>query len=185
VTRTAPRTLVLVIALALAGAAAPRAAATGLYIYTASALVGFGGSADADPGDGFGNSGYQLGFSYATEPRTRIAFRAGQMGLGDGGDFGSLTDADLTYATVAGEYLFAEPYYDSWVFLGLGYYKLDGTSRFGGDGSESAVGGNIGIAGEFRLTRTLDFLVEVSGHYADFDKTQIFGMAHAGVAFHF
>jgi len=28
-------------------------------------------------------------------------------------------------------------------------------------------------------------LVEVSGHYADFDKTQIFGMAHAGVAFHF
>ena len=190
-TRTASRIPVLVtvapiLALVLALAAAPRASAGGLYIYTASALLGAGGSVDADPGDGFGNTGYQLGFSYTTEPRTRIGVRAGQMGLGDGGDFANLHDADLTYATISGEYLFAEPYYDSWVFLGLGYYRLGGNDRFlGGDHEQGTIGGTLGISGEFQVWRQIDFVVELSGHYADFDQTQIFGMAHAGVSFHF
>jgi hypothetical protein len=185
-TRTATRLLALAAALALAGAAAPRAAAAELYIYTVSAFAGLGGSADADPGDGFGNSAFQLGFSYVTEPRTRVAVRAGRLGLADGGDFEGFTDADLTYTTVAGEYLFAEPYYDSWVFVGLGYYSIDGDERFGGGGvEESTLGGTLGISGEFHVTRRVDFLVELSGHYADFDESQVFGMAHAGVAFRF
>jgi hypothetical protein len=185
-TRTATRLLVLAAALVLAGAAAPRAAAAELYIYTASAFVGLGGSADANPGDGFGNSAFQLGFSYVTEPRTRLAVRAGRLGLADGGDLGRFTDAEMTYATVAGEYLFAEPYYDSWVFLGLGYYSIDGDERFGGGTvDQGTVGGTLGISGEFHVTRRVDFLVELSGHYADFDEAQVFGMAHAGVAFHF
>ena len=185
--RTATRTLVpAVLALALASAAAPGAAAAELYIYTASAYLGVGGSWDAEPGDGFGNSGYQLGFSYVTEPRTRVAVRVGELELGDGGAFGDLTDAGLTYTTVSGEYLFAEPYYDSWVFIGLGYYSLEGDDRFAaGSQEESSLGGTIGISGEFRVTRRVDFLVELSGHYAAFDDAQIFGMAHAGVAFHF
>ncbi len=185
-TRTATRTLVLAAALAAAGVLAPRAAAAELYHFTASAFVGFGGSVDAEPGDGFDNTGVQLGFSYLTEPLTRVAVRVGEFGLADGGDFERLTDADLTYLTVSGEYLFAEPWYDSWVFVGLGYYSVGGDARFGGgDEDEGALGGTIGITGEFQITRRVDFVVELAGHYADFDDSQIFGAAHAGVAFHF
>lgn len=185
-TRRAPACFALLLALALVGGIAPQAAADELYIYTASVLGGIGGSLDADPGDSFSDTGFQLGFSYVTEPRTRVAVRAGQIGLGDGEEFNQLFNAELSYATVAGEYLFTEPYYDSWVYIGLGAYQLDGTPRFsGGDSEETAIGVVIGVTGEFHINRKLDFLVEFSGHYAEFDRSQIFAFGHAGVAFHF
>jgi len=183
--RRVPACLALLLALLLTSAAAPQAAADELYLYSVSALGGIGGSIDADPGGNLTNTGFQLGISYLTEPSTRVGVRVGEIGLGDGEAFNDLFDADLTYATVAGEYLFSEPYYDSWVYVGLGAYEVDGVPLFGDDASESALGGVIGVTGEFYLTQRLDFLVEFSGHYVDFDQSQLFTMGHAGLAFHF
>jgi len=171
--------------LAALGAAGP-ADAQELYTYTVSAFGGLGGSVDADPGDSLNNGGFQLGASYVTEAQTRIAVRAGRVGLADGDRFGNLVDADLDYLTLAGEYRFKERYYDSWAYIGLGGYRVEGTRLFGtGEGDESSLGLAIGLAGEFNLTRSLDVVVEVSGHYADLTEANVFAMGHAGLAFHF
>lgn len=180
------RRLALAGVLALTLSAAPAASAIEPYLFTVSGMLGFGGSHDAEPGDGFGNTAYQAGFSFVTETRTRVALRLGGMELGDGGDFGGLRDAGLTYATVSGEYRFPESYYDTWISFGLGAYQLDGDPRFAGvDDNETAVGLSVGVAGEFRIIRNLDLVVEVSGHYADFRDAQMFANALAGVAWHF
>lgn len=180
------RRLAVAAGLLLALVLAPAATAVEPYLFTASGLVGVGGSQDAEPGDGFGNSAYQLGFSYITETRTRVAVRLGDMELGDGGDFAALSDAGLSYLTVAGEYRFPENYYDTWISFGLGAYQLDGDPRFAGaEDEETAIGVSIGLSGEFRLVRNLDLVVEFSGHYADFDDAQVFGNALAGIAWHF
>ena len=39
-----------------------------------------------------------------TEPRTLLVLRAGQLGLDKDEFFGSLSDADLKYVTIGGEY---------------------------------------------------------------------------------
>lgn len=180
------RRLALAAVLLLALLLAPAATAVEPYLFTVSGLVGIGGSHDAEPGDGFGNTAYQLGFSYITETRTRVAVRLGDMELGDGGDFAALNDAGLRYVNVAGEYRFPENYYETWISFGLGAYQLDGDPRFAGaDDEETAIGVSIGLTGEFRLVRNLDLVVEFSGHYVDFDDAQLFGGALAGVAWHF
>lgn len=186
-TRTAIRSLALAAALlAVSAIAVPRAAAAELYTYTASALAGFGGSLDADPGDDLGNTAFQLGFSYVTEPRTRVAVRAGRLGLADGGAYNRLFDAELTYLTLAGEYKFTEPYYDSWVYLGLGGYELTGDPVLAGaTDSDTTLGGVIGVTGEFHVNRSFDVVVEFSGHWVDFDDSQVFAMGLVGVAYHF
>jgi len=186
-TRHAVRKPLLLVAVALLlGLAAPHAAATELFTYSLSAAVGVGGSSDASPGDGFSNTAFQLGFSYITEPHTRLGVRLGRLGLGDGGDFTTLHDADLTYLTFTGEYSFPETYYGAWVFLGVGAYDLNGDPRFpGADDSQTAVGAVIGLSTEFELTRKADLLVEVAGHWADFDDATLFGTGVVGVAVHF
>jgi len=167
------------------GAAGP-AGAQELYTYTVSAFGGLGGSVDADPGDSLSNGGFQLGASIVTEPYTRVAVRAGRLGLGDGDRFANLFDADLEYVTLAGEYRFKERYYDSWAYLGLGSYRVEGDRLFGaGEGDDSSLGLALGLVGEFTVTRSIDVVVEVSGHYADLDQAQVFGMGHAGLSFHF
>ncbi|HMB52381.1 MAG TPA: hypothetical protein VKU40_03635 [Thermoanaerobaculia bacterium] len=176
---------VVLVVLAALVLAAP-ATADELYNYTLSAFAGFGGSHDAEPGDGFGNTGFQLGASVRTEARTRLALRVGSLGLGDGDEFGALADADLTYVTIAGEYRFTDPVYDSWIYMGLGAYDLDGSPRFPGlDTSDTTFGAVLGLAGEFSVTRRFDIVVELSGHWADFEDAQVFGMGHVGVAYHF
>ena len=186
--QTPLRTLVLAAtcALLLALVAAPAATAVEPYLFTLSGMAGVGGSQDAEPGSGFGNFGYQLGFSFITETRTRVAVRLGEMELGDGGDFARLTDAGLSYLSVAGEYRFPEHYYDTWFSFGLGAYRLDGDPRVAGaDDEETAIGLSIGLTGEFRLMRKMDLVVEASGHYVDFEDAQVYGNVLAGVAFHF
>jgi hypothetical protein len=186
-TRHAVRKPLLLVAVALLLVlAAPHAAATELFTYSLTAAVGVGGSSDAAPGDGFGNTAFQLGFSYITEPHSRLGVRLGRLGLGDGGDFTTLRDADLTYLTFTGEYAFPETYYDAWVFLGLGAYELSGDRRFpSAEESTTAVGAVIGLSTEFELTRKTDVLVEVAGHWADFDDASLFATGLVGVAFHF
>lgn len=154
------------------------------YTFTVGLLGGLGGSLDADPGDDLGNTGYQLNLAMITEPRTHVGFRLGNLALDSEESFGSLTDAELSYITVAGEYRFPESYYESGIFAGLGGYRLEGT-RGGQDQSDTALGLTVGVTGEFRVTRWLAVLVELSGHYADFDEAQFFAMGHGGVAVHF
>ncbi|HEX3126890.1 MAG TPA: outer membrane beta-barrel protein [Thermoanaerobaculia bacterium] len=154
------------------------------YTFTVGLLGGIGGSLDADPGDDLGNTGYQVNLDMVTEPRTHVGFRLGNLALDGEERFGTLTDAELSYITVAGEYRFPESYYESGIYAGLGGYRLEGT-RGGRDRSETAPGLVVGVTGEFRVTRWLAVLIELSGHYADFDEAQFFAIGHGGVAVHF
>lgn len=182
--RTLRSLLFVVVASALAAAAPLPAAAQELYSFTASAFGGIGGSLDADPGEGVGNSSYQIAFSVVTEPRTQVGIRYGEIDLGSG-QFERLIGADLTYATVAGEYRFDEGYYEAGLYLGLGGYRLEGTTLGGGGGDETGIGLVFGATGEFEINRRFGIVVELSGHYADLDQAQFFAMGHAGLAFHF
>lgn len=162
------------------------ASAQELYTYTVGLLGGVGGSTDADPGNDLGNLGVQLNLSLVTEPRTHLGFRLGQLDLDVDEGFGTLTNAELTYVTVAGEYRTAHTFYDSGVYFGLGGYRLQGNSIFGGASQEdTAFGVTLGLTGEFPITRSFGVMLELSAHYADLKEAQIFAMGHVGLALHF
>ena len=171
---------VLVTLLLLPGAAR----AQEMYTFTAGLLGGIGGSLDAEPGDDLSNTGYQVNLSMVTEPRTHVGVRLGQLGLDADEFFGSLTEAELSYITVSGEYRFPQTYYESGLYIGLGGYRLEGSRGFR-DEEDTSIGGVVGITGEFAVTRWLGVLVELSGHYVDFDEAQVFGMGHGGLTVHF
>ena len=44
-------------------------------------LGGIGGSPDVEEGDGFRNTGYQVGFSLVREPGTLVGIRVGKLDL--------------------------------------------------------------------------------------------------------
>lgn len=155
------------------------------YNYSAAVLGGIGGSLDAEPGDDLSNTGFQLNLSMVTDPRTHVGVRVGQLGLDADEFFGSLSEADLTYVTVGGEYRFDETWYDSGIYLGLGGYRLEGTDFAGGDSRDTSLGLTIGVTGEFKVNHWLGVLLELSGHYVDFEEAQVFGMGHGGIAVHF
>ena len=155
-----------------------------LYTFTAGLMGGIGGSVDVEPGDDLGNTGFQLNLAMVTEPRTHVGFRLGQLALDSEEFFGSLSDAELSYVTVAGEYRLPQTYSESGVYIGLGGYRLEGT-RGGRDEQDTSVGLVLGVTSEFKVTRWLGVLLELSGHYADLDEAQFFGMGHGGIAIHF
>jgi hypothetical protein len=155
-----------------------------MYTFPAGLLGGIGGSVDVEPGDDLGNTGFQLNLTMVTEPRTHVGFRLGQLSLDSEERFGSLTEAELSYVTIAGEYRFPQSYYESGLYIGLGGYRLEGSRGFQ-DEEDTAIGLNLGVTGEFQVTQWLGVLVELSGHYADLDEAQFFGMGHAGLAIHF
>lgn len=155
-----------------------------LYTYSVGLLGSIGGSLDADPGDSLTNTGFQLNLGFVTEPRTLLVVRAGELGLDEDEFFGNLQDADLKYVTVGGEYRYREAYYQSGAFVALGGYRLEGTRRNRSE-SESSWGVSVGFTGELPIKRWVGIQAEISGHYIDFDDAQLFGMANAGVVFHF
>jgi hypothetical protein len=161
------------------------ACAQELYNYSVGVLGGIGGSIDVEPGDDLSNTGLQLNLSMVTDPRTHVVARLGQLGLDADESFGSLTDADLTYLTIGGEYRFDETWYDSGIYLALGGYRLEGTEFFGGGFEDTSIGLAIGVTGEFKVNRWLGVLLELSGHYVDFEEAQVFGMGHGGLTVHF
>lgn len=175
-----PRLILTAALLLLPGAAG----AQELYTFTAGLMGGIGGSVDAEPGDGLDNTGFQLNLAMVTEPRTHVGVRLGRLSLDSEERFGSLSEAELSYATIAGEYRFPQSYYESGLYIGLGGYRLEG-DRGNRDESDTAIGLNLGVTGEFKVTSWLGVLVELSGHYADLDEAQLFGMGHAGIAIHF
>jgi hypothetical protein len=173
--------LLLIASLLLLPAAA---GAQELYTFTVGALGGIGGSFDAEPGDSLTNTGFQLNLGIVSEPRTQIVLRTGRLALDEDELFGSLRDAELTYATLGGEYRSHQDLYESGVYVALGGYRLEGTAS-GRDSSDSSWGLAVGVTGELPLRRWLGVQAEISGHYIDFDEAQFFAMAHAGLAIHF
>lgn len=155
------------------------------YNFTGSLFLGLAGSTDADPGDGLDNTVVQAGFNFVRSSRSQLAFRLGRFDLDSERQFGSLFDAELTYLTVAGEYRLRESFYDSGVFAGLGVYRLEGTPAFAGGDGETAGGVHLGILGDFDLNRRFSILLELSGHYVDFEDANVFIMGLAGVGAHF
>lgn len=174
-------------AMALGLALAPPAAAqTDLYSFSAALLGTLGGSQDVEPGDELDNTGFQLDLGMVTEPGEHLVVRLGQLGLDSAEQFGGLTDAEMAYVTIGGEYRYRHTYYDSGVFLALGGYRLEGDDAFTGAGrDETSLGLSLGATGDFAINPWLGVLVEVSGHYVDFDEAQIFIMGGAGLVVHF
>jgi hypothetical protein len=175
------------LALALACLLVPAAVrAQEQYTFTVGLLGNLGGSLDADVGDSLENTGYQLNLTMVTESRTHVGLRAGKLGLDDKGLFGSLADAELTYATLGGEYRFRQTFNESGFYLGLGGYRLQGVDGFGEDREKTSLGLAVGVTGEFPIRRWLGLLFELSGHYVvDFDEAQFFAIGQGGVAIHF
>jgi hypothetical protein len=185
-TTLASRTLLAVAACLLVAALAPAAAhAQETYTFTVGAFGGFGGSVDAEPGDELDNTGFQLDLGMVIQPQNHLVLRLGELDLDSGGRFEDLTGASLTYATIGGEYKYRHSYYDSGVYLALGGYRLEGDDAVGREQDDTAVGLALGVTGEFPITEWLGVQIELSGHYADFDRANLFAMGHAGVVVHF
>lgn len=155
------------------------------YTFTVGAFGGLGGSLDADPGDELDNTGFQLDLGMVIQPANHLVLRLGSLDLDSAERFEDLTAAELTYATIGGEYRYRHSYYDSGIYLALGGYRLEGDDAAGRAEDETAIGLALGVTGEFPITRWLGFQVELSGHYADFDRASLFAMGHAGVVVHF
>ena len=185
-TTLASRTLLAVAACLLVAALAPAAAhAQETYTFTVGAFGGIGGSVDAEPGDELDNTGFQLDLGLVIQPQNHLVLRLGELDLDSGGRFEDLTGASLTYATIGGEYKYRHSYYDSGVYLALGGYRLEGDDLAGREQDDTAVGLALGVTGEFPITEWLGVQIELSGHYADFDRANLFAMGHAGVVVHF
>lgn len=156
-----------------------------LYTYTVGVLGGIGGSLDASPGNNLSNTGFQVNLGLVTEPQTHLVLRTGRLALDKDGLFGSLTNADLKYVTIGGEYRYTEPFYESGIFAALGAYRLSGATPSGRDSRDDTWGVSVGFTGELPIKRWVGIQAELSGHYVNFKEAQFFAMAHAGVAFHF
>jgi hypothetical protein len=185
----AARVASLTLLATLATLAQPAAAsAQELYNWTVGVMGGVGGSVDVKPGSrSFSNASWQVEGLVLTERSTFLGVRVGHLGLG-GKDtvFGSRTGADLSYVTIAGQYTYQESYYDSGIYLGLGGYRLGGNDAVtGASASKTVAGGVIGFTGDFRATRRVSVVIELSGHYIDIRNAHIYAMAHGGLALHF
>lgn len=174
----------LFLAVCLAGAAHGQGRGEERYPFRFSAFYGLGGPID-DPGAGaFDQESYQLGFSWITDWDVLVGVRYGELDFGEDEGVGGRSGSDLTYATIGGEYLFDEGYYTSGVYLGVGWYDL-GEDPIAEIPSDSAIGLALGLTGDFRVTRRLSILIELSGHYTDLDDADLLAMGHAGLAFRF
>jgi hypothetical protein len=179
--------LALAVALTASGAGSELAAQQQQenYSFTVALMAGLGGSFDAEPDPGLAESSFLVQAGMITEPRTLVSIRAGQLELKGDEGFEGYTDADLEFVNIAGEYRFRQSYYDYGIYLGVGYYKVTGDLRIGGDASESDLGAVFGLTGDFDITPHFSIVGDVSAHYAFLDSASLFGMAHLGVAFHF
>jgi len=164
------------------------AAAQDLYNWSVGVMGGVGGSVDVKPGSrNFSNGSWQVEGLVLTEPRTFLGLRVGHLALG-GKDrlFGSRVGADLSYVTLAGQYMYEESYYDSGVYLGLGAYRLGGNDAItGASASKTVAGGVLGLTGDFKASKRFSVVAEISGHYILIRNAHIYAMGHAGLAFHF
>ncbi len=186
-TRTAATTACLLTGIVLLAAGAPLAAAeqTESYTFTLGLLGGVGGALDADPDPGLGERSWELAAGMITAPRTLVVVRAGRLEIEGDPAFERFSRADLEYVNIAGEYRFAQPTYDYGIYLGLGFYQMNGDLLAGGSASDDDFGIVLGLTGDFDITRYLSVIGEISGHYAFLDDASIFATANIGLAVHF
>jgi hypothetical protein len=162
------------------------AAAQERYTFTAALAGGLAGVLD-DAGAGgrdFEHPALQAMFGMFTDERTLTTLRVGQIAFDAPRAVAGLTDAELQYVDVAGEYRFRQTAYDFGIFLGVGGYRVSGDA-IAGETSESALGAALGFTGEFDLTRRLSLVAEIDFHYVFFDDESLHGAALAGLAVHF
>lgn len=185
--RTAAGTALLLSGIVLIVAEAPLAAAeqTESYTYTLGLLGGVGGALDADPDPGLGERSWALAAGMITAQRTLVVVRAGRLEIDGDPAFERFSQADLEYVNIAGEYRFAQPTYDYGMYLGLGYYRMNGELLAGGNSSDYDLGIVLGLTGDFDVTRYLSVIGEISGHYVFLNDASIFAMANIGLAVHF
>ena len=169
----------------------PVAAAAGPYTYSISGLAGVGGSLDESDA-GFGNPAWQLTFANEIAEDTYFTIRAGGIYWGSEDRVAEVVGPSLYYALFAGEYReisqsFSGGFVEPGVFIGLGYYWLDGSDDLDRGVSDDGLGLAIGLTGDIALNqrRTWSLRIEFAAHYADLDASQIFGMAHLGISYRF
>lgn len=179
--------------LLMTAAVAPGVATAQGYTFTVNGLLGIGGPIDeSDPG--FDNLNWQLGFSNAVQTRTHFGIRVGGLSFGSSDRLGDdLTNADLSYVTLVGEYrerptIGSGRFIESGVYLGLGYFRLKGDSLLAEERvSDSSLGLTVGVTGDLPLNRkrSLALRIEVQGQYADLDAASLFAMAQVGLSYRF
>jgi len=167
------------------------AAVAQTYTYSIAGLVGIGGFLD-ETDAGFGNPAWQLTFTSDIAEKTYFAARLGGIHWGSEDQVAEVTGPSLLYVTVAGEYRetrasFSGGFVDPGVYIGLGFYSMDGTDSEGDSTSSTGPGLAIGLTGDIPMNRkrSLMLRLEFSAHYASLEAAQLFGMAHIGVAYHF
>jgi hypothetical protein len=175
------------LALALTAPLAPDAAqaqaaqAQSTHRYALSLLGGVGGSSDAD----FTNPTFQLGWSLATERDTEFGIRLGRIGYGSKDQVGDLLGPELTYLSLAGEYRFQESFYSSGMFLGIGYYDIQGDHITDAGDSDDGFGLHFGVNGDFDINHRWSVIVELGAHWADLGAEKFFATGLAGFAVKF
>jgi len=168
--------IVLVVALTPAASEAQGTVRT----ITGSAMIGVAGSID-ETSTSAGNLNFQLGLEVETQALTTVGLRAGHITFGD---FSDVLDSSLNYISIVGEYREHESFFQSGLYIGLGFYSFDGI-RAGESLDETTVGGVLGVDGHFRVNDRIDVLAEISLHYAPMEVFDTFanGLVGIGVKF--
>jgi hypothetical protein len=178
--------LPLIVMTTLLPLAASSVEAQETYTVTLGVLGGLGGSIDADPGDDLSNQTVQLTASLITEPQTHLGIRLGRINLDQSDPIGTLTDAQLTYVNIAGEYIYSRSFYESGIYFGLGGYQLEGNSVLSAASrKDTAVGLVLGLTGRFEISQHFLVMVDIAGHWANLDEEQIFATGLIGLGFRF
>lgn len=161
------------------------------YTYSISGLVGVGGSFD-ETDAGFGNPTWLITFTSDIADKTYFAARLGGVHWGSEDLVADTVGPSLLFVTLAGEYRetrasFSGGFVEPGIYIGLGFYSLDGTDEEGESVSESAPGLAVGLTGDIALNsqRNWNLRMEFSGHYAALDSAQLFGMIHLGLSYRF
>jgi hypothetical protein len=152
--------------------------------FTVSAAGVVGGAFDTEGGDTLDNVGFQLGFTWDTWEDTRVGVRAARISFSDE-LVDNVFDPELTYVTIAGEYMFTESYYRSGLYLGLGLYQMEGLVGLETQ-DDNSLGFALGATGDFEMTPRFSIVIELSGHYVDLELgAQFYGFLTGGIAYHF
>lgn len=161
------------------------------YTYAIAGLLGVGGSLDESDA-GIGNPAWQVTFTSDIAEKTLFAARLGGVHWGSEDRVAEAIGPSLYYVVLAGEYRetrasFSGGFVEPGVYLGLGFYSLDGTDDEGESISETAPGLAVGLTGDIPLNskRNLTLRLELAGHYAALETAQLFGMIHLGLSYRF
>jgi hypothetical protein len=171
--------------------ALPVAAMAQSYTYTVGGLLGVGGSLD-ETDAGFGHPAWQVTFTSDIAEKTYFAARLGGVHWGSEDQVAEMFGPALYYVVLAGEYRetrasFSGGFIEPGVYIGLGFYSLQGEDELGESLSENAPGLAIGLTGDIPLNgkRTFVLRTELAAHYAALETAQLFGTIHLGLSYRF